>query len=98
VLPGLLGRYRDPTPKYEGDRIKIMIEPGDFVKAEFRSEATGESEWMWVKVEHAAEEERIFFGTLDGEPMVNPELHLGMKLAVSYDNIREHLKSSAFNQ
>ena len=24
------------------------FQPGDYVKAEFQDEATGESEWMWV--------------------------------------------------
>jgi hypothetical protein len=25
--------------------------PGDYVKAEFKNDENGESEWMWVKVE-----------------------------------------------
>ena len=43
-------------------------QPGDYVKVEFRS--TGESEWMWVKVEHADDEEEVVFGQLDNEPIV----------------------------
>jgi hypothetical protein len=36
-------------------------QPGDYVKVEFRDD-TGESEWMWVKVEHADDEEEVVFG------------------------------------
>ena len=74
------------------------IEPGDFVKAEFLNEATGEREWMWVKVDRADDGKRVIFGKLDTEPIVNRDLRLGMELAVSYDNIREHVKDSAFGQ
>lgn len=73
----------------------MVIEPGDYIKAEFRNEGGGESEWMWVKVEQADDSGRIVFGTLDNEPIANPDLHLGMKLAVSYDNIREHMKAAS---
>lgn len=76
----------------------MSIEPGDYVKVEFKDAARGESEWMWVKVDHADEENPLVFGTLDNEPVVNADLRLGMELAVSFDNIREHLKSSAFGQ
>jgi hypothetical protein len=51
-----------------------------------------------VKVDQADERARIVFGTLDSQPLVNPDLHLGMQLAVSYDKIREHMKAAAFNQ
>jgi hypothetical protein len=74
------------------------IEPGDFVKAEFLNEATGEREWMWVKVDRADDGKRVIFGKLDTEPIVNPELRLGMELAVSYDRIREHMKDAHFGQ
>jgi hypothetical protein len=70
-------------------------QPGDYVKVEFREESTGESEWMWVAVDHA-DAERVVFGQLDNEPVVNRGLRRGMELAVSYDNIREHKKSSEF--
>jgi hypothetical protein len=46
-------------------------QPGDYVKVEFRDDITGESEWMWVKVEHADDEEEVVFGQLDNEPIVN---------------------------
>jgi hypothetical protein len=34
-------------------RMGIMsnYQTGDYVKAEFRNDQTGESEWMWVRVE-----------------------------------------------
>ena len=76
----------------------MLIEPGDYIKAAFKNETSGESEWMWVKVERTDEKTHIVFGALDTEPLVNPDLHLGMKLAVSFDNIREHMKDAAFNQ
>jgi hypothetical protein len=49
-------------------------QPGDYVKVEFRDDSTGESEWMWVKVEHADDEEEVVFGQLDNEPIVNNRL------------------------
>lgn len=73
-------------------------EPGDFVKAEFRDEQTGESEWMWVKVDHCDDDLRVVFGTLDNEPLVNAGLRLGQELAVSYAVIQEHIIASAFKQ
>jgi hypothetical protein len=75
-----------------------IYEPGDYIKAEFKEDSTGESEWMWVRVDHADDEERIIFGQLDNEPVVNKGLHRGMELAVSYDNIRERKKSSDFEK
>jgi hypothetical protein len=71
-------------------------ESGDYVKVEFKEESTGESEWMWVRIEHADDSERVVFGQLDNEPVVSKGLRRGMELAVSYDNIREHKKSSDF--
>ena len=70
----------------------------DYVKVEFKDETSGESEWMWVQVRDSNDEERILFGKLDNEPIVNTELRLGMELAVSYDLVREHMKDSSFNQ
>lgn len=71
---------------------------GDFVKAIFADEKSGESEWMWVKVHHADDSLRVVFGELDNEPIVLTNLHVGMELAVSYDKIRDHMKASSFNQ
>jgi uncharacterized protein YegJ (DUF2314 family) len=75
-----------------------MFESGDYIKVEFKAEASGESEWMWVRVSRADDTNRLVFGTLDNEPIVMTDLRLGMELAVSYDNIREHLKPGSFNQ
>jgi hypothetical protein len=71
---------------------------GDYVKVEFKHETSGESEWMWVQVRDSNDEERIVFGKLDNEPIVNTDLRLGMELAISYDLIREHMKDSSFDQ
>jgi len=71
---------------------------GDYVKVEFKDETSGESEWMWVQVRESNDEERVLFGKLDNEPIVNTELRLGMEIAVSYDLVREHMKDSSFNQ
>ncbi len=75
-----------------------QYQPGDFIKAVFADEKSGESEWMWVKVHRADDSLRVVFGELDNEPIVLTDLRLGVELAVSYDNIREHLKPSSFNQ
>jgi len=74
------------------------FEAGDYVKVEFKDQTSGESEWMWVQVRDSNDEERILFGKLDNEPIVNTDLRLGMEIAVSYDLIREHMKDSSFNQ
>jgi uncharacterized protein YegJ (DUF2314 family) len=74
------------------------FEAGDYVKVEFKDETSGESEWMWVQVRDSNDEERILFGKLDNEPIINTDLRLGMAIAVSYDLIREHMKDSSFNQ
>jgi uncharacterized protein YegJ (DUF2314 family) len=73
-------------------------EPGDFIKAEFKEDSTGESEWMWVRVDHADDVGRVVFGKLDNEPVVNKNLRRGMELAVSFENIRDHKKSSDFGE
>ena len=73
-----------------------MFKPGDYVKVEFVEEISGESEWMWVEVSSDDSSNRIVFGRLDSEPVVNPDLRRGMELAVSYDNIRDHRTSTSF--
>ena len=70
----------------------------DSVKIEVVNETTKESEWMWLLVESSDDKQRIVFGTLDSEPIVNTDLRLGMKLAVTYAHIREHLPASSFKQ
>jgi hypothetical protein len=74
-----------------------MYSSGDYIKAEFRDEASGEAEWMWVKVKGHDDAFRIVFGILDSEPIAISGLHLGMELAVSYDNIRDHRTASSFD-
>jgi hypothetical protein len=59
---------------------------GDYIKAEFTSE------WMWVAVDYADDKNRLVFGRLDSEPIINPELKLGQEVAISYENIRDHLR------
>ena len=63
---------------------------GDHVKVEFADETSGESEWMWVQVDHSDDENRLVFGRLDSQPIVNTSLKVGQELAVSYDKIRDH--------
>ena len=70
----------------------------DSVKIEVVNEATKERQWMWLLVESSDDKQRIVFGTLDSEPIVNTDLRLGMKLAVTYAHIREHLPASSFKQ
>lgn len=73
---------------------------GDYVKAEFRDEKSGEAEWMWLRVESCNDEQRIIFGTLDSVPLLDhgQKLKLGCHLAVSYDNIRQHARASEFSE
>jgi uncharacterized protein YegJ (DUF2314 family) len=72
--------------------------PGDYVKVEFKDARSGHSEWMWVKVERSNDADRLVFGKLDNEPAVMTTVHLGADLAISYDNIREHMKSEGLGR
>ncbi len=74
------------------------FQPGDYVKAEFLDEATGECEWTWVVVDSCDDEERILFGRLDNEPVVGTGPRLGDELAVSYDKVVEHRKAKDFEK
>jgi len=74
-----------------------VYKAGDYIKAEFRDEPSGEVEWMWVRVQGADDVLHVVFGTLDSEPVAITDLHLGMELAVSYDNIRDHRTASSFD-
>jgi hypothetical protein len=66
-----------------------------YVKSEIKNDATGESEWMWLKVDRCDEPNRFVFGWLDSEPVVfSSDLKLGQHMAVSYDNVRDHKKPS----
>jgi hypothetical protein len=71
------------------------IAAGDYVKFEIKNEATGESEWMWLRVDYSDDEKKLVFGWLDSEPLVfSAELALGQHIAVSYDNVRDHRKAT----
>jgi uncharacterized protein YegJ (DUF2314 family) len=63
--------------------------PGDCVKVELSDERTGQSEWLWLRVERCDDDRRIVFGRLDSDPIVATSLKLGQELAVSYDVIRD---------
>jgi len=67
-----------------------IYKPGDHVKIEFADENSRESEWMWLRVDHSDDENKLVFGSLDSEPVINTNLKVGQLLAVSYDKIRDH--------
>lgn len=76
----------------------MAFEPGDYIKFEMKDNHSGESEWMWLRVDYCDEPKRVVFGWLDSEPVVfAAEIKLGQHLAVSYDNIREHKKAGEFS-
>ena len=66
---------------------------GEYVKVEFDDESTGVSEWMWVKVEYCDDRQRMLYGWLDDEPVIDKNnLSHGQRLAISYDKVRDHKK------
>jgi len=73
---------------------------GDYVKVEFAAETPRLlGEWIWVRVQRCDEERQLLFGTIDNEPLVNPEdLQLGQELAISYNQVREHRKPWEFRK
>lgn len=75
-------------------------EKGDFVKVEFPDETTGISEWMWMRVQSCDDSKQLVFGVLDSVPLNTHgnRLRLGSELAVSFERIRDHKKSSDFDQ
>ena len=73
-----------------------MYKPGDHVKVELADENSGESEWVWVKVDHSDDQGKLLFGALDIQPIVNTSLKLGQRLAISYEKIREHRRFATF--
>ena len=74
------------------------FQPSGYVKAEFKDEDTGESEWMWVVVDSCDDEDRVIFGRLDNEPVVGTGLRLGDELAVSYEKVVERRKPKDFEK
>jgi Uncharacterized protein conserved in bacteria (DUF2314) len=75
----------------------MSYDVGDYLKVEFRDEQSGESEWMWVHVTSDDPASKVVFGTLDSQPIVITELHLGQQLAVSYANVRERRTPQSFD-
>lgn len=75
-------------------------EHGDFVKVEFEGEEGLPGEWMWVRVDHSDDEQRLVFGVLDNEPLKDygGKIGLGSELAISYDKIRDHKKPTEFTK
>jgi uncharacterized protein YegJ (DUF2314 family) len=67
---------------------------GDHVKFEVSGERSGESEWMWLLVEYSDNEREIVFGKLDSEPIPATDMTLGQELAISYEKVRDHRKST----
>ena len=75
-----------------------MYHRGDYIKAEFRNDKTGESEWMWVRVRACDDENRIVLGRLDSDPILGyrGRLKPGSELAVRFDKIRDHKRGTDF--
>jgi uncharacterized protein YegJ (DUF2314 family) len=71
---------------------------GDYVKAEFKGDVTGESEWMWVVVDSCDDRAGVLFGRLDNQPLRRTRLHLGDEVSVSYDKVVEHRKVPEFDE
>ena len=89
--------YKSSELESFGGDLDMIFTTGDYVKFEIKNDATGESEWMWLKVDRCDEPNRLVFGWLDSEPVVfSSELKLGQHMAVSYDNVRDHKKSTEF--
>ena len=74
----------------------VIYKHGDYVKFDIRDERRGESECLWLKVDRVDDQMRVVFGTLANMPVVRTDMHLGQRLAVSYDNIRRHAKPEEF--
>jgi hypothetical protein len=63
---------------------------GDHVKIEVADELSGDSEWVWLLVDHSDDGQELVFGQLDSEPVVATEMRKGQSLAVSYERVRDH--------
>jgi hypothetical protein len=83
--------------KLRSMEIPFDYEPGDYLKFEMKDDTTGESEWMWLKLDSCDSTSRTAFGRLDSQPLIfGDKLELGQQIAVSYDNIREYKKKGDF--
>jgi hypothetical protein len=61
---------------------------GDRVKFEVSGERPGESDWMWLLVDHSDDEREIVFGRLDSEQIETAAIAAGQ--AISYEKVRDH--------
>jgi hypothetical protein len=73
-------------------------ERGDYVKVECAGDAGMPGEWMWVRVHRCDDKNQLVFGALDNVPLNDEsgKLTLGIELAISFTQIREHKKSADF--
>ncbi|MGO9517521.1 MAG: hypothetical protein ACLPND_10790 [Candidatus Korobacteraceae bacterium] len=63
---------------------------GDHVKIEVTDELSGNTEWMWLLVDHCDDDQQLVFGELDSKPVVVTGMRRGQSLAVSYERVRDH--------
>jgi hypothetical protein len=84
-------------PRGHQGECQPNYEPGDHIKVEFEGESGMPGEWMWVIVQSRDDQKRIVYGTLDNEPVndYGGKVRLGSELAISYDRVQEHRRSSA---
>lgn len=85
-------------PQGHQSECQPTYEPGDYVKVEFPDETTGIGEWMWMRVDHRDDKQRLVFGALDNEPLndYTGKIKLGSQLAVRYAQVREYKKPTEF--
>jgi hypothetical protein len=78
----------------------MSYDVGDYIKVEFKDETEPVGEWMWIRIESCDEKNRLVFGILDNEPLLEhaPNAGLGTRLAISFDKIREHKKPWEFSR
>jgi uncharacterized protein YegJ (DUF2314 family) len=77
-----------------GELMMGRYHEGDHVKLEVKDEQSGEIEWVWLLVDHSDDERQLVFGQLDSEPVVATGVRRGQSLAVSYQQVRDHKKST----
>ena len=86
--------------KYHSRKSEMeKYQSGDYIKAVFKDDRTGEVERMWIMVDYCDDEKHVVFGKLDNEPIAAflDKLWLGKEAAVDYDLIVEHRKSKDFD-
>ena len=68
------------------------------MKVEFPGEAIGIGEWMWMRVDHRDDTQRLVVGFLDNEPVNDyaGKVRLGSEVAVRYTQVREYRKAGEF--